>query len=117
MKEPSLLAITIDDGHKSKGGAYMKKYEIMYILKPELDAEAIKAANAGLQKLLESNGAKIEDVNEWGLRDLAYEIKKERKGYYVVLKLSASDTKAIDEFNRVVRIDVNVLRYLITVAD
>ena len=41
----------------------MKKYEIMYILKPELDADQIKAANANLQKILESNGAKIEDVN------------------------------------------------------
>ena len=36
----------------------MKKYEIMYILKPELDADQIKAANANLQKILESNGAK-----------------------------------------------------------
>lgn len=95
----------------------MKKYEIMYILKPELDADQIKAANANLQKILESNGAKIEDINEWGLRDLAYEIKKERKGYYVVMKLSTSDTKAIDEFNRLTRIDVNVLRYLITVSE
>ena len=69
----------------------MKKYEIMYILKPELDADQIKAANANLQKILESNGAKIEDVNEWGLRDL--------------------------EFNRLTRIDVNVLRYLITVSE
>ena len=95
----------------------MKKYEIMYILKPELDADQIKAANATLQKILESNGAKVEDINEWGLRDLAYEIKKERKGYYVVVKLSAPDTKAIDEFNRLVRIDANVLRYLITTAE
>lgn len=95
----------------------MKKYEIMYILKPELDAEQIKTVNSGLQKILESNGAKVEDINEWGLRDLAYEIKKVRKGYYVVVKLNAPDTKAIDEFNRLARIDVNVLRYLITVTE
>ncbi len=95
----------------------MKKYEIMYILKPELDAEGTKAAIASLQTILSSNGAKIVDVNEWGLKDLAYDIKKEKKGYYVVVKIEAEDTKAINEFDRLVRIDANVLRYLITVSE
>lgn len=95
----------------------LKKYEIMYILKPELSADAIKAANADLQKLLTDNGAKVVDVNEWGLRDLAYAIAKEVKGYYVVLKIEVSDNKAIDEFNRLTRNNTNVLRYLITVSE
>jgi small subunit ribosomal protein S6 len=94
-----------------------KKYEIMYILKSELAADAIKAENASLQKLITDNGGKVIDVNEWGLRDLAYAIKKEVKGYYVVLKLEVSDQKAIDEFNRLTRNNENVLRYLITVAE
>ena len=94
-----------------------KKYEIMYILKPELGADAVKAASADLQKLLTDNGAKIVDVNEWGLRDLAYAIEKENKGYYVVLKFEVSDNKAIDEFNRLTRNNTNVLRYLITVSE
>jgi len=94
-----------------------KKYEIMYILKPELSADAVKAASADLQKLLTDNGAKIVDVNEWGLRDLAYAIEKENKGYYVVLKFEVSDNKAIDEFNRLTRNNTNVLRYLITVSE
>ena len=95
----------------------MKKYEIMYILKPELDAEATKAEIASLQNILEANGSKLVDVNEWGLRALAYEIKKEKKGYYVVVKLEAEDTKGINEFDRLARNDLNVLRYLITVSE
>lgn len=94
-----------------------KKYEIMYILRPSLDADGVKNANAALQKLLTDNGAKIADANEWGLRDLSYQIKKESKGYYVVLKIEVSDNKAIDEFNRLTRNNDAVLRYLITVAE
>jgi small subunit ribosomal protein S6 len=94
-----------------------KQYEIMYILRPELTADAIKTENAGLQKLLTDNGAKVVDVNEWGLRDLAYQIKKESKGYYVVLKIEVNDGKAAEEFDRLTKNNLNVLRYLITVAE
>ena len=94
-----------------------KKYEIMYILRPSMDADALKAENANLQKLLTDNGGKVADVNEWGLRDLAYQIKKESKGYYVVLKVEVNDDKAINEFDRLTRNNQNVLRYLITVAE
>jgi len=51
-------------------------------------------------------------VNEWGMRDLAYEIQKHRKGYYVVLDVVAND-EARNEFDRVVRISEDVIRYLI----
>ena len=94
-----------------------KKYELMYILRPELDADGVKNENANLQKILVDNGGKVLDVNEWGLRDLAYKIKKETKGYYVVLKFEVSDNKAINEFNRLTRNNANVLRYLIVVTD
>lgn len=95
----------------------MKKYEIMYILTSSLDADGIKNEISALQGILENNGAKVVDVNEWGLRTLAYEIKKEKKGYYVVLKVEANDTKGINEFDRLARIDNKVLRYLITVSE
>ena len=62
----------------------MKKYEIMYILKPTLDDAARKEEMNKLSSILSNNGAKVGKVNEWGLKDLAYEIKKEKKGYYVV---------------------------------
>ena len=64
----------------------MKKYEIMYILKASLDDAARKAEVDKLHGIITSNGGKIADVNEWGLREFAYPIKKETKGYYVVIK-------------------------------
>ena len=94
----------------------MKKYEIMYILMPNLDAEAIKAENAALSKILTDNGAKDLSAKEWGLRDLAYEIKKQKKGYYVVLNFTA-EPAAVKEFNRIVPLDSKVMRFLVTVAE
>ena len=66
------------------------------------------------QRILD-NGGKVENTDEsMGLRDLAYPIKDQTKGYYVVLKVSM-DNNAINEFNRLVRINGNVLRHLIVV--
>ena len=67
----------------------MKKYELMYILMPTLSDEELEKENEKLQKLLTDNGAQITGVNKWGRRDLAYEIKKQTKGYYVVVELNA----------------------------
>lgn len=92
----------------------MKKYEIMYILKSSLDDAARKAEVEKLHGILTSNGSKIVNVNEWGLRDLAYPIKKENKGYYVVIKIEAENV-ALNEFTRLTKFDNNVLRNLITV--
>ncbi len=92
----------------------MKKYEIMYILKAGLDDAARKAEVEKLHGIFTANGGKILDVNEWGLRELAYPIKKEVKGYYVVVKIEA-DNVALNEFDRITRFDNNVLRSLVTV--
>lgn len=93
----------------------MKNYELMYILNPEIAAEDIQAKNASLQKIITDNGGKITGVKEWGMRELAYEIKKQKKGYYVVIDFTA-DNRALDEFNRIVSLDSKVLRFLITLA-
>lgn len=92
----------------------MKKYEIMYIVKDGLDEEARKAEIAKLHAILTSNGAKVTDVNEWGLRNFAYPIDDMLKGYYVVIKVTAEKT-ALDEFARLAKINPNVVRHLITV--
>lgn len=92
----------------------MRKYEIMYILRANLDEEQRKAVMEKLAGYLTKNGASIDKVDEsFGLRDLAYPIDDEVKGYYVVLKVSAEQT-ALYEFNRKVRHDASVLRFLVT---
>ena len=93
----------------------MRKYEIMYILKADLDEAARKEVMDKLASIITDNGGKVENTDEsMGLRELAYPIKDESKGYYVVLKVSM-DNVAINEFNRLVRINPSVLRHLIVV--
>ncbi|MCH3909388.1 MAG: 30S ribosomal protein S6 [Bacilli bacterium] len=91
----------------------MKKYEIMYILTATLDDNARKDEIAKLQGILESNKAKVTDVKEWGVKDFAYPIKKQTKGYYVILKVSAENA-ALKEFDRLAKLDNNVIRHLVT---
>jgi len=91
----------------------MKNYELMYILMPNLEENDLKAESGSLQKILTDNGAKITGINEWGIRDLAYEIKKQKKGYYVVVNFQ-SEPVACQEFTRIVRLDPKVIRFLIT---
>ncbi len=95
----------------------MKKYEIMYILRSNLDEAARNEALAKVNAILTDNGAEILSVDEkMGLRDLAYPIDDELKGYYVVLKVSA-ENNALKEFDRLVKINRNVLRHLILVDE
>lgn len=91
----------------------MRKYEIMYILKADLDDSNRNELIGNLNNVLTVEGGTIDNVNEWGLRDLAYEIKKEVKGYYVVVEATVSSTKVVDEFNRVARLNSSVLRHLV----
>ena len=90
----------------------MKKYEIMYILKSSLDDAARKAEIEKLHGILTANGGKIANVNEWGLRELAYEIEHMRKGYYVWMLVEANN-EAINEFNRVVGYNEKVIRHIV----
>ncbi len=93
----------------------MRNYEIMYILKADLDEAAREAEMNNVQALLEKNGAKVNNTDtKMGLRELAYEIKGQTKGFYVVLKVEA-DENALYQFNRKVKINPAVLRHLVTV--
>jgi small subunit ribosomal protein S6 len=90
----------------------MRKYEIMYIINPSLDEERMKELNDKYAKILTDNGAKILETKDWGLRDLAYEIKKVNKGHYMILNIEANN-EAIKEFERLALIDTNLLRHIV----
>lgn len=93
----------------------MRSYEIMYILKADLDDAARKDVMDKLAAIITDNGGKVNKTDEsMGLRELAYPIKDQTKGYYVVLKVDM-DNKVINEFNRLVHINPSVLRHLIVV--
>lgn len=90
----------------------MRKYEIMYILRPDLEEDAVQAAKENLAKILTDNGAEINEVQEMGKRRLAYEINDLNTGVYAVLYVTAG-SEAINEFDRLTKINENVLRFMV----
>ena len=90
----------------------MTNYEIMFIVRPTLSEEEIKGVVTNFEKVLTDNGASNVNVKEMGQKELAYEIKKFNTGYYYLFVVEASK-EAEQEFNRVARINENLLRYLI----
>lgn len=95
----------------------MRNYEIMFIVKPTLEEEEIKKVASNFQTILENNGAKVTNVDAWGKRTLAYEIKKRndtfRSGYYYVINIESADDLAVKEFDRLALINANVIRHLV----
>ena len=89
----------------------MNKYEIMFIVKPDVEEEARNQVIEGLKGILTVDGGTVDNVNEWGLRDFAYEIKDYTKGYYVVIDTTTTPAN-ISEFERLSRINASVLRHL-----
>lgn len=92
----------------------MKNYEIMIIVKSTLSEDDTKKVIEKFSKVLTTNGAKIIETKEMGQRELAYEIKKHKSGYYYVYEIEASDDAAINEFDRLALISEDILRHLIT---
>lgn len=90
----------------------MRKYEIMYILKANLEEAVRQETMDGLHAIITNSEGTIENVDEWGLKEFAYEIDYEKKGYYVVIKVTANN-EGIAEFDRLARINHNVVRFLI----
>ena len=95
----------------------MKNYEIMFIVKPTLEEEEIKKVASSFQSSLEKNGAKVTNVDAWGKRTLAYEIKKGndtfRSGFYYVINIESETDEAVKEFDRLALINANVIRHLV----
>src|SRR5574344_812132 len=92
----------------------MRKYEIMFIVRPTLTEEEIKTVGKNFEKVLKDNGANVTNYKELGQKELAYEINDFNTGYYFLINLESSDDKAIKEFDRLALISSDVVRHLIT---
>ncbi|RYG73374.1 30S ribosomal protein S6 [Lentibacillus lipolyticus] len=89
----------------------MRKYEIMYIIRPDMEEEAQNSLIERFNNILTDNGAEIEKVDEMGKRRLAYEINDYRDGYYVVIKFSG-DENAVNEFDRQAKFTGDIIRHM-----
>jgi len=96
-----------------KGGVKMRKYEVMFIVRPDLEEEQIKTVAENMKNVLTGNGASIKEEKPMGQRELAYEINKYKTGYYFLYVVESNDSKATEEFDRIAGISEDVIRSLI----
>jgi len=90
----------------------MKKYEVMYIIRPNVEEEPRKALMAELEQAFLNNASEVLNTKEMGLRDLAYEIDGEKKGFYVLVNVNATP-QAVKEFERLANIKEAVIRHIV----
>jgi small subunit ribosomal protein S6 len=89
----------------------------MYIIKTTLGEKELKDVVKNFENILTSNGAKIVSTKDMGQRELAYEIKKQKTGFYLVYEIETKDDKAVKEFDRLALISKDILRHLIIRRD
>ncbi len=89
----------------------MRRYETIYIIRPTANEDDITTIIDRTNAVIEKAGGTIIKLDRWGLRKLAYLIKKESQGYYILTEY-ASIPAAVDEIERLFRIDENTLKYM-----
>jgi len=95
----------------------MRDYEVVYIFKSALGTEDIDARLQRYhEKILAVDGSEITAVEHWGKRQLAYPIDRNDNGYYVVAQFS-TEPRALPEFERLLKLDEEVLRHLVVLSE
>lgn len=89
----------------------MNKYESVIILSANATEDATVAFGEKMKELISANG-ELTNVEEWGKKTLAYEIKKQKEGYYILFTFDAKP-EFIAEFERVLRLDEIVLKHIV----
>jgi len=91
--------------------ARIRHYETMFIVKATLTEEEIQAQINLVKENIEKNGGTIASVDDMGIRNLAYEIQKQKRGYYYVIYFTAP-TESISELERTYKINESILRFI-----
>lgn len=89
------------------------KYEILYIIRPDLGDDAKKELVERFDGILTSNGTEIVESKDWAKKRLAYEINDYKEGIYHLITIVASDSEGINEFDRLALINRDILRHMI----
>jgi small subunit ribosomal protein S6 len=94
----------------------MRLYEVVYILDPALDENAATTKLEKFHALATSQGGEVAAVDHWGNRQLAYPVRRQSSGYYVVAQFTAA-ADALPEFERLLKLDAEVMRYLLVLNE
>ena len=92
----------------------MRNYEGVFIFKPTLEEEVRNEMVDRFRAIIEADGS-VENVDEWGMRKLAYEIDDIGEGYYILIDFKAG-VEAIPEIDRICKISDNLLRHMLVKA-
>ena len=90
----------------------MNKYEIMFVVRPDMEEAEIRKAAESMKKVLTDAKAKILEEKAMGQKELAYEVRKFNTGYYYLYVVEA-DAAAEEEFKRVARINESIIRHIV----
>jgi small subunit ribosomal protein S6 len=91
-------------------------YELVYIVRPTVDEQALVAVKERVEKIISGNGGEITHRDDWGKRRLAYPITKFTEGFYSVLQLNLPGT-AVRELERSLKLTEEIMRYLVVRQD
>lgn len=89
----------------------MRQFETLLLLSPELSVDTRETLLNGLVGIIEREGGKVIEVDQWGMRDLAYPVRKQMRGYYVRL-VYAAPNQLIAELERNIRLNDNIFKFL-----
>ena len=94
----------------------MSLYESTFIIRHDMSTQQVEQLAESFSEIIKNNGGEVSKTEHWGLKTLAYRIKKTRKGHYVFFNLDAPSA-AIQEYERNLRLSEDVLRYLTVRVD
>ncbi len=94
----------------------MPLYESVFIARQDVATTQVEALAAQFAEIIRNQGGKVTKTEQWGLRTLAYRIKKNKKGHYVLFNIDAS-AAALQEMERNMRLNEDVLRYMSVKVD
>jgi len=94
----------------------MRLYEVVYIFDATLDEDSVNKKLEKFHPLVVEKSGEVVAVDHWGTRQMAYPVKKQNTGYYVIAQVRA-EADGLPEFERMLRLDVELLRYLIVLNE
>lgn len=94
----------------------IRRYETLFVLHPELPEAQIRETIDRAKRLIEESGGSTHEIQEWGMRELAYPIRKLHRGYYVLVEYNA-EAAVVREFERTLKIADEVLRFVSVASD
>lgn len=89
------------------------KYEILYIIRPDMTDEAKKELVERFDQILKDNGTEVVESKDWAKKRFAYEINDYKEGIYHIVNVESTDAKGINEFDRLAKISRDILRHMI----